>query len=75
MHYKEDNMPELKNSTASILKRLADEGKISLNEKEYATIAGFDEEVDLYGNMKMPLRCFLKTTTKMMVLFNHFLTF
>ena len=49
MHYKEDNMPELKNSTASILKRLADEGKISLNEKEYATIAGFDEEVERFN--------------------------
>lgn len=45
MSYKQDNMHG-DNSIASRLKKLADDGKISLNEKEYDAASRFDGEVE-----------------------------
>ena len=46
MDYKKDNMPGVATSAASLLKKLADEGKISLNVKEYDAVVSFDDEVE-----------------------------
>ena len=46
MDYKKDNMPGVATSAASLLKKLADEGKISLNAKEYDAVVSFDDEVE-----------------------------
>ena len=46
MDYKKDNMPGVATSAASLLKKLADEGKISLNVKEYDAVVSYDDEVE-----------------------------
>lgn len=50
MRYKQDNMPGA-NLIALRLKKLADEGKISLNEKEYDAVSRFHGEVERLGSV------------------------